>query len=155
MVLNARCGCVGVNDVGGRRRIRTFVDSGVLIAAARGNDEQSERALRILDDPAREFVSSEFVKLECLPKCIFHGRFSEAEFYNEFFSNVTIVPFTAELVELAFCKAKEYGLSAVDALHVAAAIKGEADELVTTERTSSPIHRTTSVKVRTIHPTGD
>lgn len=155
MESSVRCGCAGVNEVGRHRKIRTFVDSGVLIAAARGDNEQSERAFSILDDPAREFVSSEFVKLECLPKSVYNRRFHEAEFYNEFFSNATIVPLTAELVQLAFFEAKEYGLSAIDALNVAAAIKGQADELVTTEKPSKPIHRTASVKVRTIHPAGD
>lgn len=51
---------------------RTFIDSGVLIAAARGRSEQSKRAMQILDDPSREFVSSPFVKLEILPKAIFN-----------------------------------------------------------------------------------
>ncbi len=39
-------------------KIRTFVDSGVLITAARGSGESANDALAILDDPDREFVSS-------------------------------------------------------------------------------------------------
>lgn len=47
---------------------RTFLDSGVLMAAARGTDDTALLALQILDDPDRKFVSSFFVKLEVLPK---------------------------------------------------------------------------------------
>jgi predicted nucleic acid-binding protein len=46
----------------------TFIDSGVLIAAFRGRDELSERAMAVLDDPDRSFASSEFVRLEVLPR---------------------------------------------------------------------------------------
>jgi predicted nucleic acid-binding protein len=53
---------------------RTFIDSDVLIAAARGRSEQSKMAMQILDDPSREFVSSPFVKLEVLPKAIFNKK---------------------------------------------------------------------------------
>jgi len=47
---------------------RSFIDAGVLIAAARGTDEVAIRAIEILDDIDREFVSSSFVKLEVLPQ---------------------------------------------------------------------------------------
>ena len=46
----------------------TFVDSGVLIAAARGQPELQEPASAVLVDPIREFASSDFVRLED------HGR---------------------------------------------------------------------------------
>jgi hypothetical protein len=64
---------------------RTFLDSGVLIAAARGIDDTALQALQILDDPDREFVSSIFVKLEVLPKAIYNGFREEAAFYQSFF----------------------------------------------------------------------
>lgn len=41
--------------------IRTFIDSGVLIAAARSSGSVSDRALEILEDENREFISSIFV----------------------------------------------------------------------------------------------
>ena len=43
--------------------IRTFFDSGVLIAAARLLDPDGERALKFLDDPNRVFLTSPFVHL--------------------------------------------------------------------------------------------
>jgi hypothetical protein len=43
---------------------RTFIDSGVLIAATRGTGGIAQTALTIIADPNREFVSSIFLKLE-------------------------------------------------------------------------------------------
>jgi hypothetical protein len=42
----------------------TFIDAGVLIAAARGSTVQASRAMGILDDPEREFAASAFPRLE-------------------------------------------------------------------------------------------
>jgi len=57
---------------------RTFLDTGVLIAAALRTEETALQALQILDDPDREFVSSIFVKLEVLPKTIYSRFFRHA-----------------------------------------------------------------------------
>ncbi|OUL24907.1 hypothetical protein [Nostoc sp. 106C] len=46
---------------------RTFIDSGVLIAAARANTIRSLAALEILNDGDRFFTSSAFIQLETLP----------------------------------------------------------------------------------------
>ena len=67
-----------------------FVDAGVLIAAARGNDEVSILAMDILDDPDVEFASSIFVKLEVLPKPLYQKKDYESEFYNAYFDKVDI-----------------------------------------------------------------
>ena len=64
---------------------RTYVDSGVLIAAARGSGRLFDRATAILADPSREFVSSAYVRLETVPKAVFFNRTTEVEFYEEFF----------------------------------------------------------------------
>jgi hypothetical protein len=48
----------------------TFVDAGVLIAAARGGSEQAARAMEVLDDPEREFGASPFLRLEVLPQAV-------------------------------------------------------------------------------------
>ncbi len=50
-------------------------------------------------------------------------------------------------------EASRNGLSALDALHVTAAIAVQADELVTTEGAGKPIHRVTALLVKTLHPT--
>ncbi len=71
-------------------KIRPFVDSGVLITAARGSGESAHDALAILDDPDREFVSSFFIRLEVIPKPSYFNRESELSFYNNFFDAVAI-----------------------------------------------------------------
>lgn len=70
---------------------RTYLDSGVLIAAIRGVEPIAQKALEILDDPDREFVSSMFVKLEVLPKAVYHKQTIEQEFYTTFFNNVKVI----------------------------------------------------------------
>jgi predicted nucleic acid-binding protein len=119
---------------------RTFLDSGVLISAARGTDNTALNALQILDDSDRAFVSSIFVKLEVLPKAIYSGFHEEAVFYQSYFENdVDLwVSFSDELAETAQQQARKFGLSALDALHVATAISARVDEFITTEKRESP-----------------
>lgn len=131
--------------------IRTFIDSGVLIEAFRGSSATAVSALAILNDVNREFVTSEFVRLEVLPKPVFHRRVLEVAFYNAYFATVAqSAPITRALIRLALRRAEEFGLSAVDALHVAAAETTGAVELVTTERPTSPLSRVTSIQVISI-----
>jgi hypothetical protein len=128
---------------------RTFLDSGVLIAAARGTDDTALLALQILDNPDRKFVSSIFVKLEVLPKAIYNGFKEEAAFYQSLFENdVEIwVSLSDDLAELAQQQAEKFGLSALDSLHVAAAISAGADEFVTTEKPGKPLHRVRDFRI--------
>lgn len=135
---------------------RTYIDSGVLIAAARGTTPVAIRAMEILDDANREFASSIFVKLEVLPKAICYKNTAESDFYETFFNAVSYWADSLEhIVEDAYHKACKSGLSALDALHVAAAISVGAEELVTTEKPDKPIHRATSIKVVSIVASAD
>jgi hypothetical protein len=131
----------------------TFVDAGVLIAAVRGTPEIGLRANQVLGDPRRSFASSPFLRLEVLPKARFHKKFGEVYFYETFFEVVErwAVPDSA-LLGQAQSLASRFGLSALDALHVAAALSVGADEILTTERLEKPIHRVTEIRVRSLHP---
>jgi predicted nucleic acid-binding protein len=132
--------------------IKTFIDSGVLIAAARGQGVRSLRALEFPDDPNREFVSSPFLKLEVLPKAIYNQRNAETHFYEAYFR--TVVHYVTDLEKLLLKGEQEScqsGLGAMDALHVAAAILAGATELITTEKRDKSIHRTRNVQVISIH----
>ncbi len=133
--------------------ILTFVDSGVLIAAARGSGPLSAPAMAILGDPSRQFVSSDFVRLEVVPKPEYLKRHAEIAFYQAFFDATHLwVLSTPTLVRRAFELASTYGLAAMDALHIAAAQLAYADELVTTEQPSKPMFRIPSLRVLSIHP---
>ena len=131
----------------------TFVDAGVLIAAATGKPNLAKLAMQILDDAERCFSSSTFVKLETLPKAIYYKREAERKFYDTFFG--AVVQWAAvdeKLTGAALAEASHCGLNACDALHIAAAIGTKSAELITTEKPTTAIHRTQSVVVKTIHP---
>ncbi|MCY7278807.1 MAG: PIN domain-containing protein [Phormidesmis sp. CAN_BIN44] len=121
---------------------RSFVDSGVLIAAARGNSDRTERALSVLGEVDRIFISSVFVKLETLPKAICYKQQPEVNFYKLFFEGVMHWATDLEVMtQSAYQLAYTYGLSGIDALHIAAAISLNADEFITTEKSTKPMYR--------------
>ncbi|BAZ24188.1 hypothetical protein NIES4073_50800 [Kalymmatonema gypsitolerans NIES-4073] len=129
----------------------TFIDSGVLVTAARGVGEDSEKALEILADSSREFASSEFIKMEVIPKAIYNRKTAEAEFYESFFDAVTYWANDIEkVIQEAYQIAAQYGLAAMDALDVAAALSVSAEEFVTTEKKTKPMFRVSSIKIISI-----
>lgn len=128
---------------------RSFPDSGVLIDAARGLPPFDRIAFEYFDSSDRVFLTSSFVRLETVPKAVYLRLDAELEFYNAFFNHPAL-EYCREwdrLEETADTVARQYGLSAMDALHVAAASLLGADELVTTERQSKPIYRDRLVEV--------
>lgn len=130
---------------------KTYVDSGVFITAFRGVQSASHRANSFLNSRDREFVSSQFVKLEVLPKATYHHQQDEAEFYETFFDAVSYWTTDVEQVaEDAHQLACTCGLAAMDALHIAAALLLKADELITTEKPTKPMHRVAGIQVISI-----
>ncbi|NES00012.1 MAG: type II toxin-antitoxin system VapC family toxin [Symploca sp. SIO1B1] len=126
----------------------TYLDSGVLISAFRGIQSFSIRANQILNDENREFASSRFVQLEVLPKATFNKQQDEAEFYETFFSAVVYwATDLEEITQSAYQLSCAYGLAAMDALHVAAALQTKADELITTEKITKPMHRVKEIQI--------
>jgi len=133
--------------------ILTFVDAGVLIAAARGTGSGAQSALQVLRDPNREFASSLFLKLEVLPKAIYNQRTAEAEFYEAYFDSVTYWASDIEqIIETAYRESVQSGLGAMDALHVAAAVSVGAVELLTYEKPEKSIYRTKLIQVICVRP---
>lgn len=132
----------------------TFIDSGVLVTAARGVEALSDKAITILAATDREFASSEFIKLEVLPKAIYHQQIDEAEFYQTFFNAVTYWADDLESITRdGYNIACQYGLAAMDALHLAAAISVGAEEFITTEKPTKPMYRITDIKVVSLFDT--
>ena len=132
--------------------IKTYIDSGVLIAAARGNGRLYERAIAVLrDTAAREFVSSDYVKMETIPKPTYFGRQAELKFYDAFFSTVSVwFNFDVTHMEQGLIEACQSGLQALDSVHIVLAFLSGCDELVTTEKPTSAIHRTTLIRTVSI-----
>ncbi|MDY7051109.1 type II toxin-antitoxin system VapC family toxin [Limnospira fusiformis] len=132
--------------------IRTFVDAGVLIYAARAENKMAELALQILEDDQREFASSIFLKLEVLPKAIYHQQSSEIKFYETFFDAVIYWANDINtIIEQAYRESSQFGLGAMDALHIAAAVSVGATEFITNEKPQKSIRRTRSIKVISIY----
>jgi predicted nucleic acid-binding protein len=133
--------------------VRTYIDSGVLISALRGEQKIAATALSFLNDPLREYVTSDYVKIELLPKCTYYKNDDERQFYDEFFrSTATRVPSSEELLALAIEEGGKTGISGIDAIHVACAVVAQAEELITAEKSTKPIHRTNGTKVISINP---
>ena len=136
--------------------IRTFIDAGVLIYAARSQGEVAERAFQILEDKNREFASSIFLKLEVLPKAIYNQQSSEVKFYETFFDEVSYWATDLDsIIEEAYKESNQFGLGAMDALHIAAAVSVGATEFITNEKSEKSIHRTSSIKVISIYPSSN
>ncbi|MBO1351385.1 MAG: PIN domain-containing protein [Hormoscilla sp. GUM202] len=132
---------------------RTYIDSGVLIEAAQARSGSASIAPTILAEPNREFASSIFVKLEVIPKATYYKNADEIAFYEKFFNSVVHWAHPDDrLMQAAYKHACDFGIAALDALHVAAAISVGAEELITTEKLSKPIHRATGITVVSIQP---
>lgn len=131
----------------------TYIDSGVLIFAAKGTTSAASLALPFLADPGREYITSDYVRLEILPKAVFHKRTAEVEFYNVFFATTTrTIPTSEALLEYALDEACKTGIHGIDALHIACAVFAGAKEFITSEKPGRPIHRTKLVKTVSIFP---
>ncbi|MFU8807003.1 MAG: type II toxin-antitoxin system VapC family toxin [Bradymonadaceae bacterium] len=121
------------------KKTLTYLDTGVLIAAWQGTHECAEQAYKILDDAAREFAASPFLRLELIPKPTFHNKRDEIQFYETFFGDVRHWPTDLEWVtEEALRLACVYDLTALDALHLASASQLGA-EFMTTEKSTKPM----------------
>ena len=126
---------------------RTYLDSSVLIQAVQGVD--GDKTAGLLEDPEREFVAATFLKLELLPQPTFHKRKAELEFLEAFFKRVMHWREADEaLVSAALTEAKSVPLTAVDAIHVAAAKALGCDEFITAEKPGKPLHKVRSLTVR-------
>lgn len=130
---------------------RTYLDASVLIAAFRGNDMLSRRAMAILDDPGRQLVVSDYVRLEVLPKPTFLKRSEEVEFMRAVLDTAEDVVSTRELTGKALEFASAHDMTPVDALHVAAAVVAQVDELVTLESPDKPMCKVREIPVRSLH----
>lgn len=132
----------------------TFLDTGVLIAAYEGDDNAHQNALALLRQTNRSFASSSFVRLELIPKPYFLKKHPKVKFYHFFLDKYIHdwATLSDALVEDAYSYAKKYGLGAMDALHIAAAISLGCVDFITTEKVTKPMHRVQELNVISINP---
>jgi len=130
------------------RPIRTFLDSGVLIAAYKGSPSIEVPANNILDDPNRVFLGSPFVRHEASPKALYSRQLDEYRFYQKYFRRAA---FCDDLKSILSYAGKESAKSGVGAIRYAAAICKEsldADEFITSERPgASPLVARTEISL--------
>jgi hypothetical protein len=128
--------------------VLTFLDAGGLLSAARLSSPHRLKALTLLADSRRKFVTTDFIKRETTLKCDYHGYRQQVEFYEDFFENVDIFLTDVEpIIAGAYQAGKQYGLNALNALHISAALLAQADEFVTTGRPNSPFQNVRGLKI--------
>ena len=131
--------------------MRTFLDSGVLLHAWRG-EILSGAAMQIIDDDTREFFTSQMVRLELLPKARFERRAREVAFYESHFADCAgSQPLSQELGLEAEKLAARHGLAGPDALQLAAAIRQDVEEFYTSEKPGKPMFRVSEIKIVSLH----
>jgi hypothetical protein len=127
--------------------LKTFLDSGVLLHAWRG-EILSGAAMQIIDDDTREFFTSQMVRLELLPKARFEKRPREVAFYEAHFADCAgNQPLSQELGLEAEKLAARHGLAGPDALQLAAAIRQGVEEFYTSEKPGKPMFRVNEIRV--------
>ena len=128
----------------------TYIDACLLIAAFRGQGELGRRAMETLDDPDRRLIVSDAVWLELMPKAIYEKQQHELAFYEMVFEQAEWRKWDVGVLYQAHELAKQYGIAALDAIHVAFALACAADELISAEKPSKPMFRVQDILVRSI-----
>lgn len=128
---------------------RTFLDSNVLMAAFKGEHVCHQAAMAVIDDPEREFVVSDLVRLELIPKATFHKQVDELQFYEEVFKSAAAVGSTDALtIAKATDLAATFNLNAFDACLAINAIALNAVEFVTAEKPTKPLFQIQGVPTK-------
>lgn len=87
-------------------KILTFLDASVLIYAANKPTAvtlaRRMRALQVLGDPDREFLTSEYLRLEVLPIPVCYGKSREIAFYQKFFASAVLWADSSKLIAPAY-----------------------------------------------------
>ena len=126
----------------------TYIDSSILLTAWRGTMPKKIRALTVLKERGRIFACSPYVEIELIPKAAFHKQATEVEFYQAYFASVRDWVRDCNLItEQGFEIAVKYGMAALDAMHIAAALHAGAQEFVTAERPTSPFNRVEGIRI--------
>jgi len=107
--------------------------------------------MAVIDDDENEIVSSEYLRLELLPKPTAYKNDAELGFLAAVFDGALEVQSTDAVRSHAMELACRHGLGALDALLIASAIAGGAEEFVTAEKRDKPMFKVTEIRIRSIH----
>jgi len=130
---------------------RTYIDANVLIAAFQGEESVAQRAFRVLDDPDRKLVVSDYLRLEVLPKPTFHRRREEVEFMQSVLDQAENVLSSSDLTGKSLEFAAKYDMTPIDALHVGASAVAAVDEFITMEKPTKPMCKVLEITVKSLH----
>ena len=139
-------------------KLKTFLDANIVITAFGGLPPHRLAAMAVLQDAGRALLVSDYLRLELIARPAYRSNLSdrqeaakaraELQFMLEFFSGpVEEIPASPAMTRAAIDLASRYGLGAMDALHLGAAISAGADEFLTGDR---KLQRVREINVRTI-----
>jgi predicted nucleic acid-binding protein len=117
-----------------------YPDSSVILCVF-WDDDRGKQARAVLENPSHCFVVSDYIWLETMPKMLYNKQARQVGYADELFREARFVPSSDDIIAKAKEFATVYGLAGMDALHVACAIEGGADELVTFEKPTKPFFR--------------
>jgi predicted nucleic acid-binding protein len=129
---------------------RTYIDTCLLIAAFKGEGALGRAALSVLDDPERSLVVSDAVRLEAMPKARYHQQQAEVEFYEAVFSEAENIAWDRAALQQALSIAEAHGMAAMDAIHVAHAVKAAVEEFISAEKPTKPMFRVQAIALHSI-----
>ncbi len=119
----------------GGKGLRLYLDSCVLIYALEGFGRFRTHTLQQLEQYASDqWVISDLVRMECLVGPLRSDDQLRLLAFRSFFSDCEVLPLTAEVFDLAARWRAEQRLSTADALHLAAALHGGCDALLSNDR---------------------
>ena len=126
-------------------RIRTYLDTSVLIHALRGPTAERRKARQIISDPSRILISSEFVRYEVMPAArrkALRGDPAQLNFFSGIFNMVgEWVPCDDSIVRRAAdLSTNHHRLLGLDAMHAAAAAEAKVDQFITDESVKKDFH---------------
>jgi len=96
--------------------IRSYLDAGLIIHAVSPADTpEKRRAMAVLLDEERDFLVGDYVKLETLPKRIYHKQVDQIESIMDIFQEAEYISSSPEIIAKAAELANAYGLAGMDA----------------------------------------
>ena len=120
--------------------------------AWQGEGEIVQRAYDVIEDVDREFIVSDYLELELLPKPIFHDNNEEIDFYKVFLDDAVMrIESSPQITQHAIALASQYNLGVMDAIHYAVACEAGVEEFITAEKPTKPFFDTTELNVSTIY----